>query len=244
MSATTVEVISRRAQARKAVENARKAVTVANLHFAGVAVLGLVNLYLIVHMGVAYQQMHSQNDDAVAAQKVMLTTARLGAQPLEGLDAKLDEATSESDAFYRKRLPSAYSQMLSELGDLAKKDRVKLSRVQYGQTPVLEGTTAELTQVQMDANLSGDYRPLVVFMNSLERDRMFFLINAIALSGQQSGTVNLRLRLTTYLRAKGAREALEVVKPLVKAPGKTSGKAPAQPPVKTGATVSAPGRTR
>ena len=214
---TTLEVVARRASARKIAERARNAVTMLNLHFAGVAVLGLVNLYLIVHMLLAYQQMHSQNDDAVAAQKVMLTTAKLGAMPLEGLDAKLDEATSESDAFYQKRLPSAYSQMLTELGALATRDRVKLSRVQYGQLPVLEGSKYELTQVQMDANLSGDYRPLVLFMNSLERDRMFFLINAIALSGQQSGTVNLRLRLTTYLRAKGPGEALEVVKPLMKA---------------------------
>jgi type IV pilus assembly protein PilO len=213
---TTLEVVARRASARKIAERARTAVTMLNLHFAGVAVLGLVNLYLIVHMLLSYQQMHSQNDDAVAAQKVTLTAAKLGAMPLEGLDAKLDEATSESDAFYQKRLPSAYSQMLAEVGALATKDRVKLSRVQYGQAPVLEGSTGELTQVQMDANLSGDYRPLVLFMNSLERDKMFFLIDAIALSGQQSGTVNLRLRLTTYLRARGPGEALEMVKPPVK----------------------------
>jgi hypothetical protein len=53
----------------------------------------------------------------------------------------------------------------------------------------------------MDASLSGDYRPLVVFINELERNKMFFLINGVTLTGQQSGTVGLRLRLTTYLRA-------------------------------------------
>jgi hypothetical protein len=227
MSAT-LEVVARRASARRIAEQARNAVTMLNLHFAGVAVLGLVCLYLVVHMLLSYQQMHSQNDDAVAAQRVTLTAAKLGAMPLEGLDAKLDEATSESDAFYRKRLPSAYSQMLTELGDLAKKDHVKLSRVQYGQTPVLEGSRAELTQVQMDANLSGDYRPLVLFMNSLERDKMFFLIDAIALNGQQGGTVNLRLRLTTYLRAREPGEALDGAKAAVEA----------------GPTVSAAGRAR
>jgi len=223
MSAT-LEVVARRASARKIAEQARKAVTMLNLHFAGVALLGLVNLYLIVHMALAYRQMHSQNDAAVADQKVQLTTARLGAMPLEGLDTKLDAATSESDAFYKKRLPSAYSQMLTELGALATKEHVKLSRVQYGQAPVLEGATGELTQVQMDANLSGDYRPLVLFMNDLERDKMFFVINAIALSGQQSGTVNLRLRLTTYLRPKAPGEDKEVAKPAVKTTVKASNK--------------------
>jgi hypothetical protein len=208
----TLEMAARRASARKIAEQARRAVTVLNLHFAGVALLALVNLYLIVHMGLSYQQAHSQNDDAVAQQKVLLTTAQLGALPLEGLDTKLMEATGEADTFYKKRLPSAYSQMLTELGELSSKGHVKLSGVQYGQAPVLEGSSGELTQVMMDANLTGDYRSLVTFINALERDRMFFLVNAIALNGAQSGTVNLRLRLTTYLRPKSPDEAKEAVK--------------------------------
>jgi type IV pilus assembly protein PilO len=61
----------------------------------------------------------------------------------------------------------------------------------------------------MDASLNGDYRPLVLFMNSLERDKMFFLISGVTLTGQQSGMVGLRLRLTTYLRpsVRGAEPA-------------------------------------
>ncbi len=67
-------------------------------------------------------------------------------------------------------------------------------------TPVLAGSAGELTEVRMDASLSGDYRPLVQLINSLERDKMFFVIDGVTLTGQQTGTVNLRLRLTTYLR--------------------------------------------
>jgi hypothetical protein len=59
----------------------------------------------------------------------------------------------------------------------------------------------------MDASVSGDYRPVVEFINSLERDKMFFLVNQINLSGQQTGVVNLRIHLTTYLRAPNAKEA-------------------------------------
>ena len=61
----------------------------------------------------------------------------------------------------------------------------------------------------MDASLSGDYRPLVLFINSLERDKMFFLIDGVSLTGQQSGTVGLRLRLTTYLRPPAGTEGTE-----------------------------------
>ena len=59
----------------------------------------------------------------------------------------------------------------------------------------------------MDASLTGEYRALVQFINALERDRSFFVIDGISLSGQQSGTVNLRLRLTTYLRGPIPDEA-------------------------------------
>ena len=58
----------------------------------------------------------------------------------------------------------------------------------------------------MDATLSGDYRPLVTFLNSLERDKMFFVITGLTLTGQQSGTVSLRIRATTYLRNAGTKQ--------------------------------------
>ena len=61
----------------------------------------------------------------------------------------------------------------------------------------------------MDASLSGDYRPLVLFVNSLERDKMFFVITGVTLTGQQSGTVGLRVRLTTYLRSPVGTEGAE-----------------------------------
>ena len=38
------------------------------------------------------------------------------------------------------------------------------------------------------------------FINGLERDQTFFVIRAMALTGQQGGMVNLRLRVSTWLR--------------------------------------------
>ena len=57
----------------------------------------------------------------------------------------------------------------------------------------------------MEESLSGDYAPVVRFINGLERDKMLFLIEGIALSGQQNGVVSLRMRLATYLRADTAQ---------------------------------------
>jgi hypothetical protein len=42
------------------------------------------------------------------------------------------------------------------------------------------------------------------FLNGLERDQTFFIIRSMQLTGQQGGTVNLRLQLSTWLRPADA----------------------------------------
>jgi type IV pilus assembly protein PilO len=190
-------------------ERMRGLLNLLNLHFAGVALLGLVNLYLLVHMAFAWSAANSQNEDALEQQTVTMRAAEIAKKPLEGLDSKLEQATANADEFYQRRLPFATSEVAGELGVLAKKQGVKLTRVGYTYTPMMAGAAGALTEVRMDASLSGDYRPLVLFINGLERDKMFFLINGVTLTGQQSGTVGLRLRLTTYLRAPVGAEGSE-----------------------------------
>jgi hypothetical protein len=197
------------AAAKQWAEKGRKLATLLNLHIAGVAVLGLVNLYLLAHMAFAWRAARGDNAQALADQTVTMKTAEIAKQPLEGLDEKLAQATKDADKFYTQRLPYANSEVVGELGSLAKKQGVKLTRAAYAYTPVLEGTAGELTEEKMDASLSGDYRPLVLLVNALERDKMFFLITGMTLTGQQSGTVGLRLRLTTYLRSPVGTESSE-----------------------------------
>jgi hypothetical protein len=199
--------------AREWAEKARTLGTLLNLHIAGVVLLGLVNLYLLVHMAFAWHAGTSDNAQALADQTIAMKTAEIARRPLEGLDEKLVLATKDADKFYKQRLPFANSEAVGELGTLAKKQGVKLIRVQYAYSPVLEGTAGELTEARMDASFSGDYRPLVLLINSLERDKMFFLITGVTLTGQQSGTVGLRVRLTTYLRSPVGTENTEQVVP-------------------------------
>ena len=52
----------------------------------------------------------------------------------------------------------------------------------------------------MDAELTGDYLQLVRYINSLERDQLFFIVNSVELGGQQAGMVKLQIKLETYLR--------------------------------------------
>src|ERR1700722_16644205 len=83
----------------------RGLVNLLNLRFAGVAVLALVNLYLLGHMAFAWRAANSQNAAALADQTVAMKTAEIAKKPLEGLDEKLAQATKDADKFYNQRAP-------------------------------------------------------------------------------------------------------------------------------------------
>ena len=52
--------------------------------------------------------------------------------------------------------------------------------------------------------MAGDYLQLVRFVNGLEREQMFFLVDSVGLAGDQAGLVKLQLKLETYLKMGAA----------------------------------------
>jgi type IV pilus assembly protein PilO len=123
------------------------------------------------------------------------------AVPLRGMDKKLDLARAEIAAFYRDRFPAQYSAVSSELGKLASETGVRVSQISY------EPKAADipnLQQVVINANLDGDYLQVVKFINALERDRMFFMVDSLTLAQEQGGMVRLQVKLETYLRTEAA----------------------------------------
>src|SRR5579871_964756 len=136
MTVATRTVVPQRLQ--DVSERTRALLTRLNLYYAVVAVLALVNVYLLGHMFFAWRAATSQNADAIAQQTSMMHNAENAKRPLEGLDAKLSQATADADKFSEKWLPFAYSEVAAELGKLKTKENVKLTRVQYTEAPVLK----------------------------------------------------------------------------------------------------------
>lgn len=121
-------------------------------------------------------------------------------QPLRGMENKLKLADKQIDTFYRERLPDKSSEIASELGRLAARNGVRISQAKYDRK---DAGIAGLTRVEIDANLEGDYLQAVKFINSLERNRMFFILDSVNLGEQQQGGfVRLGLKMETYLREK------------------------------------------
>lgn len=174
-------------------------ITARHWHYAALVLLCLLNLALAVRLVYAWQRAQAGDAARLHEREAEYRAMQLKTRPLRGLSKKIARANSDQTAFYEKRFPATYSEVLTELGSLAVKNNVLLGRVQYGQGKLDEGAY----EVRMAASLSGDYAPVVRFINGLERDKIFFIIDGIELSGQQNGIVSLRMRLTTYLRPDG-----------------------------------------
>lgn len=179
--------------------NLRKLLTFLNLHIAGVIVLLGLNLFLLTRLFFAWHAASSDQSAEYDSQHLTYVQLQSQMSHLQGLPEKVDQARTDAGDFYDKRFAPNYSTMAGELGAIAAKNNVRLTRAQYPHAPAIDG----LTEVRIDASLSGEYTQLMHFINDLERDKnhVFFVINTLTLSGQQGGLVNLRLRMTTYLRS-------------------------------------------
>lgn len=119
--------------------------------------------------------------------------------PYYGMDEKLVDAKKQIDVFFDDRFVSNGSDIISELGKVATANRVRISQGKYD---VDDTDIAGVRRVRIEALLDGDYVETVKFINALERDKMFFIIDAVTLGEQQAGKVRLNMRLETYLKGQ------------------------------------------
>jgi Tfp pilus assembly protein PilO len=169
-------------------------------HVIGTVVLALAVAAMAVRLGMDWQAMRSSSAEALQSKRMELKTLTLRTEPLRGLDKRVAKTRTEMDAFYDQRIPTSYSSIAAEIGALEVKSGVRLSRVSYAQKPGGD----KLTEIALDAGVSGEYPQIMKFVNGLERDPMFFVIRAMSLTGQQAGMVNLRLRVSTWMRPADA----------------------------------------
>lgn len=118
-------------------------------------------------------------------------------EPLHGMDHKVTLAKQQIDEFYKDRLPAQDSAIFGEIGKVAAENGV---RVLQAKSKVDDPEPIGLRPVMVEADLSGNYLQLVRFINALERDKMFFIIDSVTLGGEQTGPVKLQMKLETYLK--------------------------------------------
>lgn len=115
-------------------------------------------------------------------------------EPLRGLDKKIPLAADQIDQFYKTRFPVHDSDVAEALGNLAKETGVKIQGAKYAWG---DPEPVGLRRVEIEASIQGDYQPLAKFVNGLERDKIFFIVNSVGLD-EQNGPIILQMKLETY----------------------------------------------
>lgn len=173
-------------------------------HYVGFVALLIVAVGLAVRLGMDWAAMNHDSGDVLAGKQVQLKAMELETVPLRGIDKRVDQTHEEMLEFLKKRIPADYSAISTTIGDLAVSTGVRLTRLQYS-----PGATSEdLTEISMDAGISGEYPAIMRFINGVERNKTFFIIRTMSLTSQQGGLVNLRLRVSTWLRPENVPAAV------------------------------------
>jgi Tfp pilus assembly protein PilO len=129
--------------------------------------------------------------------QAQLAAKRMEVLPTRGMDGKLKHASTDIAEFYKERFPAQYSAVSEELGRLAAESGVHIAAVKYDDKDApVEG----LRKLNIEIALSGSYLQEVKFINALERDKLFYVVDGVAL-GEQQGNVRLQLKVETYLRS-------------------------------------------
>jgi Tfp pilus assembly protein PilO len=169
-------------------------------HIAGFAILLALAVGLAIRLGLDWTATDSRSNDALLRKQFQLKALELQTAPLRGIDGRVEQTRKQIQRFEEKRIPPNYSSVDERIDELEVASGVRLSRVQYTQRPPVSG----LSEISVDTNINGDYPSIMRFVNSIERDPIFFVIRTMSFTGQQGGLVGLRMQLSTWLRPGAA----------------------------------------
>src|ERR1700679_2694349 len=125
-----------------------------NLHLFLLAVVVAADIYIGVRFALAWRAMRSTQSAAFIQEEARDAQLELQMRHLNGLPAKVDAADEDAQKFYDARVSPNGSTILTQMGSIATKNQVKLTRAAYAYNAAPAGG---LTELHIDAGLSGQY---------------------------------------------------------------------------------------
>jgi Tfp pilus assembly protein PilO len=120
--------------------------------------------------------------------------------PLKDIDRTLVKTRSDIAVFYKERIPDRWSEISSELDKLSRDAGVTPQAIHYSTKQTEKSDLPGIQPVEIDTSVSGEYGKVARFINSLEQDKLLFIIEQVTLSGQEGGTVTLAIKFQTFLK--------------------------------------------
>ncbi|HWG48742.1 MAG TPA: type 4a pilus biogenesis protein PilO [Candidatus Acidoferrales bacterium] len=128
--------------------------------------------------------------------------------PLKDIDKTLVRTRSDIATFYKDRVPDRWSEISSQLDKLTRDAGVVPQNIHYSTNKTSDKNDLQGIQpVEIDTSVSGEYAKVARFINSLEQDKLIFIIEQVTLSGQEGGTVTLQIKFETFLKEAPTEQA-------------------------------------
>jgi type IV pilus assembly protein PilO len=117
---------------------------------------------------------------------------------------EIPSTQKDCDRFEQSLFPKStgYSSVTSELGEMAKKAGVQLEDVALKQ---VDRDSRKIMEVVIDANVNGDYKNVVAFLNAVQRTDSTYAMDSLTLGSENSaqgptGFIRVAVHLKTYFR--------------------------------------------
>lgn len=143
----------------------------------------------------------SELDAALAQTRLQIQRGRTTLDQAKASVKKVQTARQEQENFvngYFIERRTASSTILTEIGAMAKGAGMTPREHSFTIDPI-EGSD-EFSMMTITANYEGNYADLVQFVNAVDRSPRFLIIDSIAAQPQQSGGLQARFKMNTFLR--------------------------------------------
>jgi hypothetical protein len=129
----------------------------------------------------------------------LVVTRKASVVPPESLNTRIKDAREQIAKLYEDRFPRSSGPIFETLGNLARENRVNLTQASY---KVSDTDLPNVRQVEITADLNGDYAQTVRFINALERAKLFMLVDGVKLAEQEGGRVKLNIHIQAYMKGQ------------------------------------------
>jgi Tfp pilus assembly protein PilO len=169
---------------------------------AALAVLLLADVALL-YFNSRLSSPANDRQQVLASQTRQLALVKADVERATRIRATIPDILKKFDQFEGTLLPASkgYSVVLQELDDYARDSHLIVEGTDYHQKDV---TGRDLTELFMDASVSGDYNGIVNFLNRLQRSKNVYIVDSLGVDTAESGRgpngLKISLHLRTYFR--------------------------------------------
>jgi type IV pilus assembly protein PilO len=169
-------------------------------------ILGGVTLLVIADVALAAYswQLSSAPQALPQAQIMQHDLLKADIKRAQEIRDNIPKTQKDCDRFEQSLFPasSGYSAVRAELGSIARKSGSRLENIAFKQTDV---ANRGMTEVAIDATVTGDYKSVIGFLNGLQRSPSLYAVDSLTLATETSNqssanVIKVALHLKTYFR--------------------------------------------